>query len=162
MTDYSLLERTLAANLSWNAARIKFLARFLLALFAAKTVNLAQIATFFIGRANTASHYKRIQRFLRFFDISEREVAQLVIRLMKLEPPFVITIDRTEWQLGKRWVNVLMLAIVSETGVAVPLLWTVFSKKGCSNDLERQEILTKYLTIFGVETISFVLNRTIN
>ena len=156
MTDYSLLERTLAANLSWNAARIKFLARFLLALFAAKTVNLAQIATFFIGRANTASHYKRIQRFLRFFDISEREVAQLVIRLMKLEPPFVITIDRTEWQLGKRWVNVLMLAIVSETGVAVPLLWTVFSKKGCSNDLERQEILTKYLTIFGVETISFV------
>ncbi len=80
----------------------------------------------------------------------------LVIRLIKLEPPFVLTIDRTEWQLGKRWVNVLMLAIVSESGVAVPLLWTVFSKKGCSNDAERQEILEKYLSILPARSISFV------
>lgn len=140
MTEYSLLERTLAENLSWNRARIKFLARFLLALFAAKTVNLAQIASFFIGRASIDSNYKRIKRFLRFFEISEREAAHLVIRLMQLEAPFVITIDRTEWQLGKTWVNVLMLAIVSERGMAVPLLWTVLSKKGCSSDLERQAI----------------------
>ncbi len=129
MTEYSLLERTLGANLSWNRARIKFLARFLLALFAAKTVNLAQIATFFVGRATIDSNYKRIKRFLRFFEISDSEIASLVIRLMKLSPPFVLTIDRTEWQLGKRWVNVLMLAIVSESGVAVPLLWTVIAKK---------------------------------
>lgn len=156
MTDYSLLERTLAANLSWNRARIKFLAAFLLALLAAKTVNLAQIATFFIGRATTDSNYKRIKRFLRFFEISEREVAQLVVRLLKLSPPFVLTIDRTEWQLGKRWVNVLMLAIVSETGVAVPLLWTVFAKKGCSNDGERKAIVEKYLKIFSAQSIQFV------
>lgn len=156
MTEYSLLERTLADNLSWNRARIKFLARFLLALFAAKTVNLSQIATFFVGRATTDSNYKRIKRFLRFFEISEREIASLVIRLMRLEQPFVITIDRTEWQLGKGWVNVLMLAIVSERGVAVPLLWTVFAKKGCSSDRERQAILEKYLTIFPVESIKFV------
>ena len=156
MTQCSLLEQTLSNNLSWNRARIKFLARFLLALFAAKTVNLSQIATFFAGRATTDSNYKRIKRFLRFFEINEREIAQLVLRLMKLEPPFVITIDRTEWQLGKRWVNVLMLAIVSETGVAVPVLWTVFSKKGCSNDGERQAIVEKYLAIFGAESIKFV------
>lgn len=156
MTEYSLLERTLGANLAWNRARIKFLARFLIALFAAKTVNLSHIATFFVGRAATDSHYKRIKRFLRFFEISERETAQLVIRLMKLEQPFVITIDRTQWQLGKRWVNVLMLAIVSERGVAVPLLWTVFSKKGCSSDRERQAIFEKYLTIFSAESIKFV------
>jgi hypothetical protein len=156
MTECSLLERTLAANLSWNRARIKFLARFLLALFAAKTVNLSQIASFFVGRATTDSNYKRIKRFFRFFEVSDNEVARLVIRLMKLEPPFVITIDRTEWQLGKTWVNVLMLAIVSETGVAVPVLWRVFAKKGCSNDLERQKILEKYLAIFSAESISFV------
>lgn len=156
MTEYSLLERTLAENLSWNRARIKFLAAFLLALFAAKTVNLAQITTFFVGRATTDSNYKRIRRFLRFFEIAEAEMARLVIRLMKLESPFVITIDRTEWQLGKRWVNVLMLAIVSPEGVAVPMLWTVFSKKGCSNDLERQAIMEKYLAIFSAESISFV------
>ena len=49
MTEYSLLERTLAENLSWNRARIKFLAAFLLALFAAKTVNLALDAPRFLS-----------------------------------------------------------------------------------------------------------------
>jgi len=156
MTDYSLLERTLADNLSWNRARIKFLAGFLLALFAAKTVNLSHIATFFAGQATADSNYKRIKRFLRFFEIADAEVARLIIRLMKLSPPFVLTIDRTEWQLGKTWVNVLMLAVVSKAGVAVPLLWTVFSKKGCSNDRERQLILEKYVAIFGAESIRFV------
>jgi hypothetical protein len=135
--DCSLLERTLSENLSWNKARIKFLARFLLALFAAKTVNLCQIAVFFAGNAKEESNYKRIKRFLRFFSIDEAELARLMVGLMRLVPPFVITIDRTEWQLGKRWVNVLMLAVVHE-GAAVPLLWMVFDKKGCSSDEERK------------------------
>jgi hypothetical protein len=151
----SLLERTLSENLSWNKARIKFLARFLLALLAAKTVNLQQLAVFFAGTAKTESNYKRIKRFLRFFEIDEAELARLMVRLMRLAPPFVITIDRTEWQLGKRWVNVLMLAIVHE-GVAVPVLWMVFDKKGCSSDEERQRIIEKYLDIFPASSIKFV------
>ena len=51
MTEYSLLERTLAANSTWNKARIKFLARFLIALIKVRTVNLAEIAVCFEGRA---------------------------------------------------------------------------------------------------------------
>jgi len=151
----SLLERTLSENLSWNKARIKFLARFLLALLAAKTVNLQQLAVFFAGTAKIESNYKRIKRFLRFFTIDQAELAQMMVKLMKLVPPFVITIDRTEWQLGKRWVNVLMLAIVDE-GVAVPLLWMVFDKKGCSSDEERRRILEKYLEIFPASSIRMV------
>ncbi len=129
MTEDSLLERTLSQNLSWNKARIKILSNFLLALFASKTVNLDKIAVFFSGRAKTDSNYKGIKRFLRFFEISEAELARLIVRWMKLEPPFVLSIERTEWQLGKLRVNVLMLGIVSD-GVAIPLLWLVLNKKG--------------------------------
>jgi hypothetical protein len=153
--ECSLLERTLSENLSWNKARIKFLARFLLALLAAKTVNLQQLAIFFAGTAKVESNYKRIKRFLRHFSIDEAELARLMVRLMKLVPPYIITIDRTEWQLGKRWVNVLMLAVVDE-GVAIPLLWMVFDKKGCSSDTERRMILEKYLDIFSPSSIKFV------
>jgi hypothetical protein len=39
MTDIRSLERTLLVNLPWNKARIKFVARFLLALYAMRTVN---------------------------------------------------------------------------------------------------------------------------
>jgi hypothetical protein len=83
MTESLLLEQTLAENLSWNRARIKFLSKFLLALFAARTVNLAQIAVFFGGRATVESNYKRIKRFLRFFEIREAELAHLIVRWMR-------------------------------------------------------------------------------
>ncbi len=65
--DIYSLEQILTENLSWNRARIKFLARFLVALFQAQTVNLAKIACVFAGKAKIASNYKKLQRFLRFF-----------------------------------------------------------------------------------------------
>lgn len=65
--DIYSLEQTLQKNLSWNRARIKFLARFLIALFQVQTVNLTKIACVFAGRAKIASNYKKLQRFLRFF-----------------------------------------------------------------------------------------------
>ena len=65
--DIYRLEQILSGNLSWNRCRIKFLARFLAALFQDQTVNLAKIACVFSGRAKIASNYKKLQRFLRFF-----------------------------------------------------------------------------------------------
>jgi len=43
--------------------------------------------------------------------VSQFEIARLVLRLFKIEPDYTIAIDRTEWQWGAQWVNVLMLAI---------------------------------------------------
>jgi len=65
--DIYSLEQILSENLSWNRARIKFLARFLVALFQLQTVNLAKIASVFAGNAKVASNYKRLQRLMRFF-----------------------------------------------------------------------------------------------
>ena len=65
--DIYSLEQILHKNLSWNRARIKFLARFLIALFQVQTVNLTKIACVFSGTAKIASNYKKLQRFLRFF-----------------------------------------------------------------------------------------------
>jgi len=47
--DIYSFEQILAENLAWNRARIKFLARFLVALFQVQTVNLAKIACVFAG-----------------------------------------------------------------------------------------------------------------
>ena len=70
--DIYSFEQILAANLSWNRARIKFLSRFLIALFQVQTVNLAKIAGVFAGEAKVASSYKRLQRFVRFFRFHKR------------------------------------------------------------------------------------------
>ena len=51
MTYIRSLERTLLDNLPWNKARIKFVARFLLALYTMRMVNLSIMATTFSGQA---------------------------------------------------------------------------------------------------------------
>jgi len=78
-----------------------------------------------------------------------------VLKLLKIEPLYTIAIDRTEWQSGKQWVNVLMLSVAYK-GVSIPLFWTVLDEKGCSDNLERKEILQKFIDEFGAESIRFV------
>ena len=56
MTRVRSLEQTLADNLAWNRARIKFVARFLLALYSQRTVNLTRLATAWSGHASEASN----------------------------------------------------------------------------------------------------------
>jgi len=155
MADIRPLERTLGENVTWNKARINFLAKFTIALVQVKTVSLVQISSVMCGRAKPDSHYKRCQRFLRFFDLPFAELAQLVIKLLGISPPFVISIDRTDWYLGTTPLNILMLSLVYK-GVAFPLLWMVLEKKGCCNTQERIELLEKYLKLFGADSLSFV------
>ncbi len=78
MTDLRSLEQTLSDNFLWNQARIKFVARFLLALFSQRTVNLARLATAFSGTASEATHYRRLQRFLHHFEVPYAQVAHFV------------------------------------------------------------------------------------
>lgn len=77
------------------------------------------------------------------------------MRLLKIEPDYTIAIDRTEWQFGRSWVNVLMLA-VGYKGVSIPLFWIVLDEKGCSDNGERRQILKQFIDEFGASSIRFV------
>src|SRR5215210_4204399 len=155
MADIRPLERTLAENVTWNKARINFLAKFLVALVQVKTINLVQVSSVMSGRAKQASHYKRIQRFLRLFHLPFAELARFVVALIGLKPPFVITIDRTDWYLGETPLNVLLLGIAHE-GLSFPLLWTILEKKGCSDTAERIALMQDYLRLLGRHSIEFI------
>lgn len=111
MAEMHLLERTLTANVTWNKARIKLLARLLVALITVKTVNLAEVASVLNAARLVDSNYKRLQRFFRHFHLPSDEVAHLIVALVGLKPPFIITIDRTEWHIAKVEVNVLVLGV---------------------------------------------------
>lgn len=74
---------------------------------------------------------------------------------MKIESLYTIAIDRTEWQFGTQWVNVLMLSVAYRQ-VSIPLLWIILDEKGCSDDAERKAILQKFIDEFGAESIRFV------
>ena len=82
-------------------------------------------------------------------------MARLTLKLLNIEPPFVIAIDRTEWQLGAAWVNVLMLS-VGYKNISIPLFWTVLEEKGCSDNAERGGIVQQFIDEFGAGSIRFV------
>lgn len=155
MADIRLLERTLAETVPLNKARGNFLAKFTVALVQVKTVNLSEIANVFAGRATSDSHYKRIQRFLRFFELPYAAIARALVKLLPLSAPYVLTMDRTNWQLGQTPLNLLVLGIAYK-GVAIPILWTVLEKKGNSNTAERIAIVREFIVLSGVRSIAYL------
>lgn len=94
MNELRSLQQTLADNLSWNNARIKFVARFLLALLSQRTVNLERLATAFSGAASEAAHYKRLQRFLYHFELPYVQVARFVVRVLGATGPYTLALDQ--------------------------------------------------------------------
>jgi hypothetical protein len=150
------LEQALAKHLPLHLARVKFLACFLIALIQVRTVNLDQVANSFPGKAKKESHYKRIQRFLRFFELPYALVAELIVSLLGEPGPWVLSMDRTNWKLGAVDLNILMLSLVYH-GCAFPLVWLVLPKAGNSNTDERIILLTIFIDLFGAEKIQYLL-----
>jgi len=155
MADIRLLERTLASTVAWNKARINFVAKFLVALIQVKSVNLVEVASVFAGSAQPASHYKRAQRFLRFFELPYAGVAAFVIKLLGVPAPWVLTMDRTDWYLGQTPLNILLLGVAYK-GTAFPLLWMIIEKKGCSSTAERCALLDEFGRLFGFSSIAYL------
>jgi len=147
MNQVTLLRQTLQPHLRWHGARLTFVALFLIALFRVKTVNLAALSTAFSGSAHAASHYKRLQRFFRSFELDYYDFAQLVVSLMSIPEPWVLSLDRTQWQFGETVFNILTLGIVHE-GVAIPVLWWMLDKKGNSNTQERIALFDEWRQLF--------------
>jgi hypothetical protein len=121
MSQLTALREALRPHLGWHGARLSFVAAFLIALFRVKTVNFAELATAFVGKAQSESHYKRMQRFFRDFELDYQAIAQTVIALLHIPQPWVLSLDRTEWQFGQTTYNILMLGVVYQD-VAFPLV----------------------------------------
>ena len=109
MNELSALRSKLQPHLGWHGARLSFVAAFLMALFRAKTVNFSELAPAFPGKAQSESHYKRQQRFFRHFEVSYATIAHTVVAWMCIPQPWVLAVDRTQWEVGETTFNVLTL-----------------------------------------------------
>lgn len=152
MTKVRSLEQTLGDNLAWNRARIKFVARFILALYSQRTVNLTRLATAWSGHASEASNYKRLQRFLHSFEIPYAEGARLVVKLLGAPAPYTLALDRTNWKIGQVEVNILLLSVVYR-GIGFPVVWCVLPHAGNSDTSERRTLLEIWLELFGAHDL---------
>ena len=156
-SQFSALRDTLRASFPLRKSRLESLCVLVIGVFVARTVNLSHLACHFPGRAQTASNYRRLQRFFEQVSFDLDALAKSFVAMMELEQgPWRLTMDRTNWQLGRRNVNILMIGIVHR-GIAIPVLWQLFDKKGNSNTRERISILQRFITLFGADKITSLL-----
>lgn len=154
MPELDCIENALIRT-GWNKARVGLLTRFLCALIACRSVCLYRLCHVLPGEAKASSHYRRLQRFLADFALDLDAWAALIVQIVGKEPPFVLALDRTNWKFGKAEVNLLVLALV-HNGVAFPLFWKALGKAGNSALSERRELLERYLSVFGRDSIAYL------
>jgi hypothetical protein len=156
MTDSALLQQTLESSLTWNRARLKLLARVILALLQVRSVNLARLAAALSGKADYASRYKQLQRWMRWFELPFDELTRLLVKMCGVHPPFILVLDRTEWKIRGQSINVLVLCLW-RNGVCCPILWHVLAKAGCTSHLERVALLEEFERVFGFDKVKYLL-----
>jgi hypothetical protein len=66
-----------------------------------RSVNLARLAPVLSVRAKISSNDIRLQRFFRQFVIDQADIARTVASRLPKELPWMLTLDRTYWKLGR-------------------------------------------------------------
>lgn len=155
MTQAHSLAVKLKPLLGWHQSHINLLALFILGMIQTGSVNLPRIARTMGLGAQTDSHNKRLKRFLSGFDLNFDQIARLIAAISAPEGPWILAMDRTNWQRGRFKINILVLAIMVGD-VAIPVLWTLLPKKGNSNTDERIALVKRFLHLFGAKQIDYL------
>lgn len=139
-------------------AIIKLMSEFIIALIQLRDVNLSGIALAICGESEISAGYRKLQRFFAKVEICSVCLARLIVKLAGLkDKKWKLIMDRTSWKFGKLNINILVLGI-ERCGVAIPILWSMLDNKGGnSNVLQRKELMSKFISIFGVDCIESLL-----
>ena len=143
---------------NWNLSRAKCASSVIIGFIKTRTVNLVQLATSLSGKAKKESKYRRIQRLMSELNINMNSVAIFIAKQFP-NTKFTLIMDRTNWKLGKTFINILFIAIYYK-GFAIPILWTTFpqyKKSGNSNTKERINLVNTFIEIFGIKSIECII-----
>lgn len=150
------LQEILRPHVGLGKSRLETLCQITVGMISARTVNLSHIASEWSGTALTASAYRRAQRFFQHVQLPPDWSAPLVIRLLELKGSWRLALDRTQWKVGTKDVNILMLAVITPR-FRVPLMWSLIDGAGCSDSDARIALMQRYLDIFGAGSIELLL-----
>jgi hypothetical protein len=112
------------------------------------TICLWRLAAYVDSAAAIASVRRRFYRFFQFVRLDGACSARILADLLRLHgKPWVLAIDRTNWDFGRTTINILMIA-VEWHGIAVPLVWTLLPSAGNSNTKTRTCLLDRLRQTF--------------
>ena len=153
----SLNDTTLAEFLAphWriHRQRLVFLSQLVVSLVLVRTVSWSRLANTVenpkskagsVGSVGSAA-YRRIQRLFGWAGLSQEGYCRMVLGLVGAKK-LTLVMDRTDWKLGQKPLNILMLGFVWQ-GIAIPLVWTVLGKSGSSSMEERISLMQRLFKV---------------
>ena len=112
------------------------------------TICLWRLAAHVTCAATTDSVRRRFYRFFQYVKLDGAMAAQVVVYLLGLAgKPWVLAMDRTNWDFGKTTINILMISVMWN-GMGVPLIWVLLPKAGNSNTRTRVCLLNRLKNTF--------------
>ena len=159
-TAAALAERR-SPHVGLSNDRRETLAFLAVGLLSARTPNLSVLASERPGSVRpgsvlVSSTYRRLQRFFRFADLGEDWAAPVLAGLLKLDGPLTLVLDRTNWKVGRREINLLVLAVATRRH-RVALMWSVLDRAGNSGAPERIALVERFIDAFGKARIGLPL-----
>jgi len=139
-------------------------------IFAAKSTNLNLVKDELGNilenqdRTKPESNYKRLIRFFQMNDIEKQELTKSLLCVcfcvlgLKGKKPKYLSLDGTSWELGRKKIHLLTLAIVIH-GVSIPICWEDLDKKGTSNFNERRALFDKALKWYNLKGMILLADR---
>jgi len=142
------LSEAVAKHIKLSATRRETLAWLTLQIMQQGTISSWRLATFVASMAQTDSVRRRFYRFFQFVRIDSALAARVVVDLLRLDgKPWVLLMDRTDWDFGQTTINILMISVTWK-GIGIPLIWTLLPTAGNSNSAERTGLLDRLCATF--------------
>ena len=150
------LQGLLSPHVSLGKSRLETLCLIVVGMVSARTVNLSHLAAERPGSTLIASTYRRLQRFFQHVRLGTEWAAPLIGRMLRGSRCWDLALDRTQWQVGGRDINYLVLAVITPR-YRVPILWSVLEGRGNSSTAERIALMRRYLALFGAGSIRMLV-----
>ena len=150
VSDHIELSETRRETLAWLA----------LLVMQHGTICLWRLAAYVTTMATTESVRRRFYRFFQYVKLDGTVAARIVVDLLGMAgKPWVLAIDRTNWDFGKTTINILMISVMWN-GMGVPLIWTLLPSAGNSNTRTRVCLLNRLQRAFpGLKIASLMGDR---
>ena len=141
---------------SMNLARIKALSMMVCAICKVQRVTYSKLASAFDSNAASESSLRRIQRLIAQCEICIDLIAKLILKLILVQGPYNLTLDRTSWKFSNTNINILTLGIIYD-GMAFPIVFKMMNKRGNANTRERIELLDRFIRLAGENSINHLM-----
>jgi transposase len=145
----------LSKHINWINSRLKTLQDAISGLTQGKLPYYSSIANYIDFNIEKCSKEKRIYRLLKDQEFNPSEFGKAILALFPKKQHTLI-IDRTNWKVGSRNINILTLCILIK-GNGVPILFNLLDKAGACSSEEKELIIKQFIEYFPDIKIKCVL-----